>query len=310
MTQVSRRTGALSRLFLLIALPALVLLAPLRPEAASTDLPYGQGLLWRVDVPGSAPSYVFGTMHSAAKDVVAMPDPVRSSLDASKTVILEIVMNPQVQMVLAQSMLFFDGRSLGQVAGTERLDRLVAAGARYGMGREQIQLFKPWALVLFFSLPPSEFQRQSAGGKPLDQIIQDTAKRQGKAVHGLETVEEQILVFSGLAEADQLELLDLTVASHDQIEPIFEEMKAAYLARDLNRLFDLKEAMMTDEVPLVREVFDERMLYSRNENMAARLPQRLDAGGAFVAVGALHLPGERGVLKLLEKQGYKLTRVY
>ena len=301
---------SLGQTLLILAFWALAFLTPAEPDAAATDLSFGKGLLWRVETPQGTASHIFGTMHSADSEVVSLPAPVQDSLDAASSVVLEIVMDNRVQMTLAQSMLLLDGRNLGQIAGQQRLEGLVSTGARYGMAPAQLQMFKPWALVLFFSLPPSEFQRQSAGRQPLDQLIQSAAQQQGKAVYGLETAEEQISVFSGLREADQLTLLDLTVASHDQIEPVFEEMRQAYLARDLQRLFDLKEEMVGNQAPVVREVYDERMIYQRNEHMAQRLTGRLKDGGAFVAVGALHLPGERGVLSLLEKRGYKITLVY
>jgi hypothetical protein len=54
----------------------------------------------------------------------------------------------------------------------------------------------------------------------------------------------------------------------------------------------------------------EALLYRRNLRMAERLSPHLAAGGAFVAIGALHLPGDRGVLALLERAGHRIERVY
>jgi uncharacterized protein YbaP (TraB family) len=48
----------------------------------------------------------------------------------------------------------------------------------------------------------------------------------------------------------------------------------------------------------------------RNRTMVQRMAARLGEGGAFVAIGALHLPGETGLLSLLADQGYRITRVY
>ena len=53
-----------------------------------------------------------------------------------------------------------------------------------------------------------------------------------------------------------------------------------------------------------------RVLYDRSVVMAYRMQRELRRGNAFVAVGALHLHGSRGVLALLEEDGYRATRVF
>ena len=58
------------------------------------------------------------------------------------------------------------------------------------------------------------------------------------------------------------------------------------------------------------QIFQDRMINARNRLMARRMIARLKAGGAFVAVGAAHLPGKRGILSLLVRQGYRISRVY
>jgi uncharacterized protein YbaP (TraB family) len=60
----------------------------------------------------------------------------------------------------------------------------------------------------------------------------------------------------------------------------------------------------------LHEAFSRRLLTERNVRMAARMQARLKEGGAFVAVGALHLHGENGVLAELERRGWRVTRVY
>ena len=64
------------------------------------------------------------------------------------------------------------------------------------------------------------------------------------------------------------------------------------------------------ESPEVLRSFQEDLLDRRNLRMADRMEERLQEGGAFVAVGALHLPGEKGILSLLNSKGYRLTRLY
>ena len=60
----------------------------------------------------------------------------------------------------------------------------------------------------------------------------------------------------------------------------------------------------------VVQAFTEQLIDDRNDHMVERMLPRLAEGKAFIAVGALHLPGERGILKQLEDQGYRVTRVY
>ena len=57
-------------------------------------------------------------------------------------------------------------------------------------------------------------------------------------------------------------------------------------------------------------VYAERLLDIRNRLMVARMMPRLGEGNALVAVGALHLPGRRGILNLLAEEGYHIARVY
>jgi uncharacterized protein YbaP (TraB family) len=62
-----------------------------------------------------------------------------------------------------------------------------------------------------------------------------------------------------------------------------------------------------------QRIIDKFMGYivdQRNLTMLERMKSRLKEGNAFIAVGALHLPGERGLLKLLEQEGFKVTAIY
>ncbi len=95
------------------------------------------------------------------------------------------------------------------------------------------------------------------------------------------------------------------------MELLFEEMRGAYLDQHPARIFELMQAQQTGFDPALTETFTARLLDARNVRMAERMQPQLAEGGAFIAVGALHLPGESGILKLLlEDRGYQLTRLY
>ena len=288
----------------------LALAVAVQPAGARESLRFGQGLLWKVETHGRAPSYVFGTMHASDPEVLDVPAAVLSAFDAADSLTLEMVANEEVPRKMAEAMLLNDGRTLDAIIGAERFAAVAAVGAKYGMPPASLRNFRPWAAMTVFSIAPAEFARLGTGALPLDQALQALGQKKGLTIHGLESVEEQIAVFSGVSEDEQVALLELAVREHGQIDSWYAKLKRAYLAADTDAIYQLMRAHAAGtDASLIRS-FERRLIELRNNRMAARMTPRLDEGKAFIAVGALHLPGERGVLALLERQGRKVTRVY
>ncbi|RLA01854.1 MAG: TraB/GumN family protein, partial [Gammaproteobacteria bacterium] len=133
---------------------------------------------------------------------------------------------------------------------------------------------------------------------------------QDKAVYGLETIREQLDLFDTMPESDQVILLRDAVDNLSELDAMNAELLAVYKQRDIEGLLALNEvSMQTGDQRLAKD-FQKRVIDDRNHLMAERMQQYLQQGKAFVAVGALHLPGEEGLLNLLEQQGYTVRRVY
>jgi uncharacterized protein YbaP (TraB family) len=101
-------------------------------------------------------------------------------------------------------------------------------------------------------------------------------------------------------------------SSQYKIEDEIKSMINAYLKRDLAQLMQLSRVSFPGgKVSEKQEQeFLTRILFERNKVMAERLVPLLKKGNAFAACGALHLYGERGMLTLLEQQGYKISKIY
>jgi hypothetical protein len=152
------------------ALSCIAMLTVVAPAAAQ-DLPYAQGRLWMVEVAGAAPSFLVGTMHSA-DPAVATPWPALAHvMDAVDSVTVELVLDDEATKAMGQAMVLTDGRVLGDIAGPDRMAHIEAVGAMYGMPPEALQQFRPWAVNMLFSLPPSELQRQATGAAMLDNVL-------------------------------------------------------------------------------------------------------------------------------------------
>jgi uncharacterized protein YbaP (TraB family) len=271
-----------------------------KPLAAAK---YTKGLLWKIEAPGAKSNYLFGTIHSEDKRVTALPEPVIKALDASSRFTMEAIIDGDGIVYMAEAMYFSDDRTLEQVVGKKLYAESVKILAARGIPTQGVEKQKPWAVMMALSMPPPKT------GEYLDFILQERATRQNKPVSGLETIQEQLAVFDELPLPDQVALLREAVQEQDKFEKELEEMIGAYLARDIAALAEAGTKHKPEDDRLYRSVMD-RLLTQRNTRMAARMGPILKDGGAFVAVGAAHLPGESGLLNLLEKAGYRVTPVY
>ena len=281
-----------------------LLLLGLCAAANVTAETFDRGLLWRIEADGVAPSYLFGTMHSEDPDVTRLPDAVQQAFDRAGGVTLEVEMNPQALFAMAAASMLTDGTTLETHIGPDLYRRVVEVMASQGKPEIVVAMMKPWAVALSLMMPPSET------GMFLDFILYQRALADGKTVSGLETPGEQMAVFESMDARDQIALLEDALDNQPSIQAMLVELKQAYLAGDLKRMVDISNRSMRDSSQRLRERFEQRLLVDRNHLMAERMQAQLRRGGEFIAVGALHLTGEEGLLNLLVRQGYRVSRVY
>lgn len=266
---------------------------------------YEQGLLWRIEGAGVAASHVFGTIHLEDPRAVNLPPVVARTLADSRSLMIELGLDPSNLLALAGRMLIQDGRDLPGIAGAELFARAAALTARLGLPEPALRLFKPWAAAVLLLVP------QQNPENALDYVLARTAAAQGKIIHELETLDEQLAVFEGMAETEQVALLRQAVNNHERMPGLVKRILEAYLARDLAAMQRISEEGGGDaEGRRFQVAFSRRLLEARNPRMAERMLAQLKEGNAFIAVGALHLFGSDGVLALLEKRGFRVTRVY
>jgi uncharacterized protein YbaP (TraB family) len=261
------------------------------------------GLLWRVTSASGAVSHLFGTIHLGDAEVINLPAPVSAALQSSETYVMEVVLDPRAVLAFSQQMFFVDGRQLTDLLQDELYDRTAQLLAGYGIAEETARLIKPWAAYLTLSFPPGY------GDIPMDVVLMNRAYDQHKAVRGLESIEEQTEIFQKLNDDEQVSLLVDLVCNYEVIQGEVGSLKQAYLQRDLQRLVHLSEKFTMGSEELYSRLL-RLLLTDRNHRMASRMQPILEAGGAFIAVGALHLPGDEGILSLLEDHGYRIELAY
>ncbi|MDH5632914.1 MAG: TraB/GumN family protein [Gammaproteobacteria bacterium] len=264
---------------------------------------FDQGLLWQIDANGVEPSYLFGTIHSDDPLVNKLPKLVTDKLSASDRFVMEVVMDQQSLRYMSDAIFLPPDQSLQRLLGIRLYDDTREALIRRGMTDEHLDRVRPWLVITMLSMPARQ------NGKFMDLNLQSLAISLQKQVSALETVAEQIAVFDGLSIGDQVALLDATVRHNQKLDGQLAELTRVYRSRNLRLLEALSRKHYVDDGRVYRR-FMRKLLHERNGRMLSRLQPLLTEGKVFIAVGALHLAGESGLLQQLEQAGYRLTPLW
>ena len=245
---------------------------------------WGEALLWRI--------------------VTELPPPVRTALDGSRVLFLEIDFAAPEVLLVPLAQVLPPGQTLDGLLSEAVYRRVLAAMGERGYTPAVVNRLRPWAVAINLAMPPMQ------SGQFLDLVLYNYAAQRGIRTRGLETVGEQLALFDDLSVDEQRLLLVMMLDEYAEQPAAFEDMLRVYLARDLEglrRLSDEAFAQLPDD--FARD-FEAAILTRRNHLMAERAQPALAEGGAFIAVGALHLPGEEGLIRLLEARGYRLVPVH
>jgi hypothetical protein len=189
--------------------------------------------------------------------------------------------------------------------------QLEALAARKGVAQLAVQNFKPSVLALVLDLPACAMGLP--GGKPyVDELVADIARENNIEPVGLEPIIEQIEVLDGLPPDTEHDLLVAILRQADRGEDVIETMVARYAEGDIGG--SLAWLRSAEPIPSVAQAqippaFLDRLITRRNQRMRDRALPLLRRGGAFIAVGAAHLPGKEGLLSLFEKDGYEVETI-
>lgn len=264
-------------------------------------------LLWKVTSPETkVSSYIFGTYHLVGSDYLKDHELVRNAYKDASTVVVETVLDSSAIMVVAMKGMMLD-HSLKELVDSADYSLLkTELEAVLGMPIEQLSNFKPIMISTMYSLAKAQEatpESFSYGGSPIDLYFADEGKKNGKGIIPLETALEQAeILFEGQTVEEQAVALVENVKAEVE-DDLSSEVLDAYMAEDLDRLWKLNEDW-DDSMGEMTVLLDER-----NKKWIPKLKTVLDTGNAFIAVGALHLPGKVGVLELLKKEGYKVEPV-
>jgi uncharacterized protein YbaP (TraB family) len=260
--------------------------------------PLAKPLFWSIEKDGKT-SYVLGTMHRGVDAQTRLPQIVWDKLDASKTFAMEVDPSDTTGLDVMRK----DGKTLRDEIGDQHWKKLEDAfGAQMASRLNQMKAMVVATLLMTRGIPETA---------SMDKELHQRAKQQNKRFVYLETLAAELAILEKWFDARALrESLD-DLAGMEQRN---KDMLAAYVAGDdakMLAVYELERELWkrNGRPESDYEALTEDILYKRNASWVPLIEQLHADGGGFIAMGALHAVGKRGVLDLLEQRGYKIARV-
>lgn len=285
-------------------------------EADAAKTPNGDARLWKIEKAGLKPSYLFGTMHMTDPRVISLTPEAQKVYDGADTVVIETTEILDEKKAAAalfakpELMMFTDTTTLSSLVKPEDLAALEKGLADRGIPLITVNKMKPWMIAGLVALPACELKRKKGGAPFLDIKLAKDAEAAGKKIAGLETMVEQISAMAELPIDFHVQGLVDTVKLGDEMEDVMETMIVLYTEGRVGMIMPFLKSIAPEGANDSAKYgdFEEVMINARNKIMAQRAEQILANGNAFIAVGALHLSGDHGLVEKFREAGFEVTQ--
>lgn len=261
-------------------------------------------LLWQISGKDlKNPSYLFGTFHLLCKDDIKFSEQLKTVLLSSDEVYMEMDMDDPSTMLSGLFYMNMKGgkklKDLYTVAEYKKVESYFTDSV--GIPIMMLQSIKPYFLVAM--LYPKMMNCKTASG--VEEELVSIAKENKKEIKGFETIQFQSSVFDSIPYEWQAKELLKNIDSFLFYKNEFDTMMLEYKNQHLSAMENLltKSEFGSDK-------YEDILLTKRNLNWVGQLKTIMKKESVFVAVGAGHLVGEKGLLNLLRKEGYTVDPLF
>lgn len=248
-------------------------------------------------------SYLYGTFHLLCPDDLNIQQKVTQAMDASDQLVLELDFDdPSVVPQIQQNMAFTDGTTAADYLNDSEY-KLLSDFFRdsLNMPFERLKSIKPFflssmTLMHFLGCQPVSFE----------QRLTKMAGERSMEVKGLETVGEQLSFIDNLPMEYKKKMLMENLKEYDKSKKMFDKMVGFYREGNLDGINNLSENYMSEDYAR----FKDELLVKRNQRWVPAVTRMIGESPSFIAVGASHLPGDKGLIQLLRQEGYRVEPVH
>lgn len=331
-------TAMLTALALLASLPAAArecvgsnLFARLpATELAELDrrvaaVPYHQGLFWQARK-GDQRVTLIGTYHFADPRHDLTMRRFGPDIDAADVLLVEAGPEEEARLTAAMTrdpalLVDADGPTLPERLSKPEWQALSAALEARGLPAVVSSRLRPWYVAVMLGVSPcmmrSVKDQGRAGG--LDHLLIDRAHEAGVPVRALEPWDTVLTLFQGMTPQQEIDMIRAAMPAAQYADDYAATLADSYFSGQSWRIWEFGRHDAYRHSGLSREQVDAQMRFARERLMDGRnarwigpIEQAAQAAaargkGVVVGFGALHLPGEGGVLRLLERAGWTIS---
>ena len=264
-------------------------------------------LLWKISGNGiKEPSYVYGTIHMLCKEYAVLSDSLKGAISRSSQVYFEVDMDNLFEMMGALTqMKMKNDTTLADLLTKDEYETVKKYFQENStlLPFSVIEKYKPFlaaSTMMEGSLP-------CENSVAMEQVILQQATKAKKKINGLETMAYQMSIFDSIPYKTQAAILLKSIRDAGNTTgelKEYDELLNAYKEQNLDKLEQL-----TRQEDMGIANFEDLLLFNRNRNWAKMLNTLLKEKSMIIAVGAGHLPGEKGLLNLLRQEGFTVEPV-
>jgi uncharacterized protein YbaP (TraB family) len=259
-------------------------------------------ILWKISGNGlSKPSYLMGTVHMSCD--ATLDKNILKALDETNQLYLEYDMDsPTLSEEMSAEAFMKDGKKMSQLVSPEDFKTVRDyVKKNFDLDLTTVEQYKPFMLTtMFYS------KILDCPVKSYENELITLTKTQKEEVYGLETVKEQMQIFEDIPyEVQMQEIVRTTNGGFEKDVAEYKKMLDAYSHKDLNKI--VKITNETENILFIK--YRDVLITNRNKMWIPRIDKIAKETPTFFCVGALHLVGKEGVIKLLRKKGYKVEPV-
>ena len=264
-------------------------------------------LLWKVSGKGlKHPSYLFATHNLIPIQFLDSVPGLFKAFNECDLVVAEVVMNNiDATAKIQQAAIMPNQTRINDLLNEDQsklLDLELKSVMKFGL--KDVSILNPSLILSMYEMEIFKKLTGFTDDKQSESYFQLVAAEKGMKIVGLETVQQQIAVLYGIGSLErQADILVETIRQKTIILNEMIQLNKLYKAGKLDNFVELSKG--PDNITEMTEEEYAKLVDNRNTDWMSKLPAFFKESSCFVTVGAIHLGGNNGLIKQLQKEGYK-----